>query len=163
MDSDDIDKNKRRFLITASSLMGGAGLLAATTPFIGALAPNERVKAKGAPVEVDISELKEGEIKTVAWRGKPVMIVHRREKDIISLKESTDKLRDPESNVDQQPSYAQNPYRSIKEKILVVVGVCTHLGCTPKYQPKGKDVNPDGAAAFFCPCHGSKFDIARAN
>ena len=163
----DIDKKKemsgrRRFLITATSVAGGVASAAWATPFILSMMPSERAKAAGAPVEVDISKLEPGMLLLVEWRGKVVWILSRTPEMLASLTKLDSKLTDPNSEKDQQPEYAQNPTRSIRPEILVTTGVCTHLGCSPVLRKEiaPADLGPDWLGGFFCPCHGSKFDLA---
>lgn len=163
----DIDKKKemnsrRRFLITATSIAGGIASAAVATPFVMSMMPSERAKAAGAPVEVDITKIEPGMLLLVEWRGKVVWVLDRTPEMLANLKKLDDQLADPKSEKAQQPSYAQNETRSIKPALLVVEGVCTHLGCSPVYR---KDIAPadlgaDWLGGFFCPCHGSKFDLA---
>lgn len=157
-----VDKHRRRFLTTTATVVGGAGVIASSIPFISALNPSEKTKAIGAPVEVDISEMKPGDKLVVEWQGKPVWILKRDQKTLNDLELLDEKLRDPDSEQPQQPDYAENEYRSIRPEYLVVVGLCTHLGCSPTYFPI--DVNAglgdDWKGGFFCPCHGSRFDLA---
>jgi len=157
-----IDKKRRHFLTAAATVVGGAGVLATAIPFVSTLSPSAKTKAIGGPVEVNIAELKPGERKTVKWRGKPVWILRRSEESVAELSEMTDILRDPESDVEQQPEYAKNGHRSINPEYLVVVGLCTHLGCSPNYLASNEthDFGADWKGGFFCPCHGSKFDLA---
>lgn len=156
-----VDHHRRRFLVLAVGATGAVGALAAAVPFVSSWQPSEQAKAAGAPVEVDISKLLPGAMLTVEWRGKPVWIVHRDTAALDSLTQHPDLLRDPNSEVaEQQPNYAQNPHRSIKPEHLVLVGVCTHLGCSPLYKPHVGEVSADWPGGFFCPCHGSKFDLA---
>jgi len=153
----------RRNLLVATSVVGGVGVLAAAVPFVATFAPSERAKTAGAPVEVDISKLLPGEMITVEWRGKPVWIIHRTPEMIERLGQITDKLSDPESRQPMQPDYAANPHRSIKPEILVAVGICTHLGCSPSQNFKTgaeSGIAADWPGGFFCPCHGSVFDLA---
>lgn len=152
-----VDGRRRKLLTAATTgvgLAGGAGLL---VPFTGSMLPSERAKAAGAPVAVDISELAPGKQITVEWRGKPVWIIGRSEDELAFLDGMDDTLADPDSAVAQQPVYARNAYRSIKREVLVLVGICTHLGCSPKFRP-GLTADIDGA--FLCACHGSRFDLA---
>lgn len=154
--------SRRRFLVLATSVAGGIAGIAIATPFMLSMMPSERAKAAGAPVEVDISKLEPGMLLMVEWRGKVVWILKRTQEMLESLKKIEDQLADPTSVKDQQPPYAQNMTRSIKPEILVVEGVCTHLGCSPVFR---KDIAPadlgaDWLGGFFCPCHGSKFDLA---
>ena len=157
-----IDKRRRHFLTAAATVVGGAGILATAVPFVSTLSPSAKTKAIGGPIEVDISGIKPGEKMTVKWRGKPVWILRRSEASVADLSGMTEILRDPDSEVDQQPEYAKNGYRSVKPEYLVVVGLCTHLGCSPKYRTKNDDdgLGGDWKGGFFCPCHGSKFDLA---
>lgn len=156
------DKSRRRFLITATSVVGGIGVGFASVPFVLSMRPSAKAQAAGAPVEADISKLEDGQRMTIEWRGKPVWIVKRTSKNLADLPDLNPKLRDPNSNVDQQPSYAQNPNRSIKAEYFVVIGICTHLGCSPSYVKENEphDLGGDWKGGFFCPCHGSTFDLA---
>lgn len=153
---------RRRFLITATSVAGGVAGVAWATPFILSMMPSERAKAAGAPVEVDISKLEPGMLLLVEWRGKVVWVLSRTPEMLASLTKLDSKLTDPNSEKDQQPEYAQNPTRSIRPEILVTTGVCTHLGCSPVFRKEiaPADLGPDWLGGFFCPCHGSKFDLA---
>lgn len=156
-----VDQEKRKFLIVTSAV-GALGCAAAAVPFITSMTPSERAKAAGAPVEVDISKIAPGEMMTTEWRGKPVWIINRTDEMTAELTKHNDKLSDPNSDVtSQQPSYCKNPSRAIKPNLAVIVGICTHLGCSPsaKMQPKG-DMGDSWTGGFFCPCHGSKFDLA---
>lgn len=156
-----VDQEKRKFLL-ATSAVGALGCAAAAVPFITSMTPSERAKAAGAPVEVDISKIAPGEMMTTEWRGKPVWIINRTDEMTAELTKHNDKLSDPNSDVtSQQPSYCKNPSRAIKPNLAVIVGICTHLGCSPsaKMQPKG-DMGDSWTGGFFCPCHGSKFDLA---
>ncbi|NTV09773.1 MAG: ubiquinol-cytochrome c reductase iron-sulfur subunit [Zoogloea sp.] len=153
----------RRQLLLVTSAAGGAAAVAAAVPFVASLTPSERAKAAGAPVEVDISKLSPGEMMTVEWRGKPVWIVNRTKEMLDSLNKTEDLVSDPKSDKQQQPEYAKNQHRSIKPEILVAVGICTHLGCSPSSKFKAgaeSGVTPDWAGGFLCPCHGSTFDLA---
>lgn len=157
-----IDKKRRHFLTAAATVVGGAGVLATAVPFVSTLSPSAKTKAIGGPVEVDVSGMKPGERKTVKWRGKPVWILRRSEESLAELAEMTDILRDPDSEVEMQPEYAKNGHRSVDPEYLVVVGLCTHLGCSPNYFARNEahDFGVDWKGGFFCPCHGSKFDLA---
>ena len=148
--------------IIATSVIGAVGAAGAAVPFIASWQPSERAKAAGADIEVDISGIQIGQLIRVMWRSKPVWIVRRTPELLATLPALDDQLRDPNSEVEQQPEYAKNPYRSIKEEYLVLVGICTHLGCSPQHLAGGAFAEyaegvPEG---FFCPCHGSKFDMA---
>lgn len=162
MSSSDIDTGRRRFLTGAVAVMGGIGSAFAAVPFIAAWAPSDRAKAIGSPVEVDISKLEPGQATRVKWQGKPVVVVRRTEAALAGIKSLDDKVRDPQSLEEQQPAYATNEFRSIKPEFLVVVGICTHLGCAPTYRPEiaPADLGPQWQGGFFCPCHGSRFDLA---
>jgi len=162
MTKDGADLNKRRFLTNTTAVIGAVGAGFVAVPFLASWAPSERAKTAGAPVEVDISKLQEGQKLTVEWRGKPVWIIKRTEQNLKDLPTLNDKLRDPDSENDQQPEYARNTTRSRKPQIAVMVGICTHLGCSPTYRPDiaPADLGADWKGGFFCPCHGSKFDLA---
>ena len=153
----------RRRLVVATAAVGGAGAVAALVPFVSSLLPSERAKAAGAPVEVDISKLESGQMMTVEWRGKPVWIINRNKDMLDTLPKLADAVADPKSDKNQQPEYAKNDTRSIKPEILVVVGICTHLGCSPSSKfKKGAEegMGADWLGGFLCPCHGSTFDLA---
>jgi ubiquinol-cytochrome c reductase iron-sulfur subunit len=156
-----VDKTRRN-LVVATSVVGGAATVGAAVPFVASMWPSERAKAAGAPVEVDISSVAPGELKVVEWRGKPVWVIRRTEKMLESIKKSDPRVTDPKSEVPQQPAYAQNEFRSRKPGLMVVVGVCTHLGCSPKEKSASDtaEMGADWLGGFYCPCHGSKFDFA---
>jgi ubiquinol-cytochrome c reductase iron-sulfur subunit len=160
--SNTIDTGKRRFLTAAASVVGGAGAVAVAIPFVSSIAPSARAEAAGAPVTVDISQIEDGQLLTVEWRGKPVWILRRNEDVLSKLSELEPELRDPGSNSQQQPDYAKNNTRSIRDDVMVMVGICTHLGCSPTYRPElaPADLGANWKGGFFCPCHGSKFDLA---
>lgn len=164
MSTDNVDTGRRRFLVASTSVVGAVGAGFVAVPFLSSWSPSERAKNAGAPVEVDISKMTEGQMLTVEWQSKPVWIVKRSAKTLADLSKNDDTLRDPASeNVDQQPAYAQNANRSIKPEILVLVGICTHLGCSPTFRPDigAADLGGDSwLGGFFCPCHSSKFDLA---
>jgi ubiquinol-cytochrome c reductase iron-sulfur subunit len=156
-----VNNSRRRFLTIATSVVGGVGAVGAAIPFIASWNPSEKAKSAGAPVEVDISKLKPGQLIRIEWRGKPVWVVNRTAKMFEQMKEHEDKLRDPSSENPQQPEFAKNEYRSLKENIFVAVGICTHLGCSPTFLNGGFGEKVEGTEdGFFCPCHGSKFDMA---
>lgn len=162
MANQQVDQGKRRFLVAATAAAGGVATVAVATPFVMSMLPSERAKAAGAPVEVDVSKVAPGSMITVEWRGKPVWIVSLTPEMSATLGKQDDKLSDPMLEVtSQQPEYCKNATRSIKPNLAVMVGICTHLGCspTPKLQPGG-DMGADWVGGFFCPCHGSKFDLA---
>lgn len=158
----EVDARKRRFLLGATSVVGGIGIVASAIPFVMSFFPSERAKAAGAPVEVDIAKLEPGQKIDVEWRGKVVWLINRTPDMLASLPKVEPLLADPNSELPQQPPYAKNPTRSIKPAIFLAVGICTHLGCSPTYR---RDVAPadlgaDWLGGFFCPCHQSKFDLA---
>lgn len=157
MSSEGIDNSRRRFLTVATSVVGGAGAVAAVVPFLSTWNPSARAQSAGAPVEADISKLEVGQQIIVKWRGKPVWIVRRDETALQTLAKIEPELSDPRSDESIQPAYAKNDNRSIKPEYLVVVGICTHLGCSPSYRP---EITADWLGGFFCPCHGSKFDFS---
>jgi ubiquinol-cytochrome c reductase iron-sulfur subunit len=156
-----VDLDKRNFLI-ATSAVGALGCAAVAVPFVKSMTPSERAKAAGAPVEVDISKIQPGAIMTAEWRGKPVWIINRTDEMNAELAKHDDQLSDPASDVtSQQPAYCKNANRSIKPNIAVIVGICTHLGCSPSEKmQRGGDMGENWTGGFFCPCHGSKFDLA---
>ncbi len=163
MSTDHVDTGRRRFLVASTSVVAAVGAGFVAVPFLSSWMPSERAKNAGAPVEVDISKLEQGRLLIVEWQSKPVWIVKRSDKTLSDLVTLNDNLRDPASeNVDQQPSYAQNENRSIKPDVLVLVGICTHLGCSPTFRPDiaAADLGADWLGGFFCPCHSSKFDLA---
>lgn len=162
MSVDNINRKRRRLLIATTGL-GAVGGLFTAFPFVMSMTPSARARAMGAPVTVDISKLEPGQRLVVEWRGKPVWIVRRTQAMLDRLPTVDKELADPKSEVNQQPVYAQNEWRSIKPSILVLVGICTHLGCSPL--PKleagpASGLGSDWPGGFFCPCHGSKFDLA---
>jgi len=162
--TDGVDNSKRRFLtVAATTAVASVGAVGAAVPFIASWNPSARAKAAGAPVEADFSKLSPGQMMTVEWRGKPVWIVRRTEQNLKDLSSLNDTLRDPASAiVDRQPSYTVNEGRSIKPEIAILVGICTHLGCSPTYRPEmaPADLGENWRGGFFCPCHGSRFDLA---
>jgi ubiquinol-cytochrome c reductase iron-sulfur subunit len=163
MADSNVDRGKRRFLVAATSVMGGVAGVAVAVPFVMSMNPSARARAAGAPVEVDISKVEPGMMITIEWRGKPVWIVHRTPEMLASLPKIDSEMVDPKSVVKQQPDYARNEVRSIKPEYLVLVGICTHLGCSPSQKlAAGLDsgMGGDWPGGFFCPCHGSKFDLA---
>lgn len=163
MSNDGVNQNRRRVLTALTSVVGAAGVVGAAVPFIGSWNPSAKAKAAGAPVEINIAALEPGQMVTVEWRGKPVYVVRRTEEALKSLETVEPRLRDPSSLSSDQPTYAENQGRSIKDEYAVLLGLCTHLGCAPSYQPEvgSKDVgDADWLGGFFCRCHGSKFDLA---
>ncbi len=163
MTDDVVNKTRRRVLTAATSVVGAVGVVGAAVPFVGSWNPSAKAKAAGAPVRANIGKMEPGQMITVEWRGKPVYIVRRTEEALEGLKKVRDMLRDPSSEEPQQPEYAQNPTRSIKPEYLVLLGLCTHLGCAPLFRPEVGIADLGGEnwqGGFFCPCHGSKFDMA---
>ncbi|NND65169.1 MAG: ubiquinol-cytochrome c reductase iron-sulfur subunit [Gammaproteobacteria bacterium] len=160
--ADELDLTRRRFLTAATAVTGAVGVVAGATPFIASMKPSARARALGAPVQVDISDLAEGEMMKVKWRGKPVVVLRRNAEMIDELTQSAAPLRDPNSEEAQQPNYATNANRSIRPDVFVALSICTHLGCAPAFRPqKGEvEIGADWPGGFFCRCHGSKFDLA---
>ncbi len=161
----ELDQGKRQFLIAATTVAGGVAGAATAVPFVVSMLPSERAKAAGAPVEADISNLAPGEKITVEWRGQPVWIVRRTPEMLETIKKSEDKVADPRSlrkPAELTPAYAQNEFRSLKPDVLVVVGICSHLGCSPqdKFKAGAEAFESDWKGGFYCPCHGSLFDLA---
>lgn len=162
-DEQEIDKKKRRILLAAASAMGGVGAAYVATPFILSMDPSAKAEAAGAPVDIDISKLEFGQLMTVEWRGKPVWILRRNEEMLKNMKSLEGELRDPQSNeLSQQPTYSKNQHRSLNPEFMVMIGICTHLGCAPTYRPDlaAADLGSNWKGGFFCPCHGSRYDLA---
>jgi ubiquinol-cytochrome c reductase iron-sulfur subunit len=163
MSSEGVDLKKRRFLTASTAVVGAVGIGFVAVPFIASWNPSERAKALGAPEEADISKLEPGALLRLKWRGKVTWVVRRTEQNIADLKTLNSQLADPDSEVTtQQPAYAKNATRSIKPEFAVLIGICTHLGCSPTFRPEvaPADLGPDWKGGFFCPCHGSTFDLA---
>lgn len=163
MSDDGVNATRRRFLTAATSVVGAAGAVGIAVPFVGSWNPSAKAKAAGAPVKFDISKLEPGEMKVVEWRGKPVYVVRRTAETISDLERLTDQLKDPDSLDADQPAYVNALTRAIKDEYLVLIGLCTHLGCAPKYRPEVGAADLGGSewlGGFFCPCHGSKFDLS---
>jgi len=163
--TDDSTKaGRRRFLVGSTSVVGAAGVVGAAVPFLGSWNPSAKARAAGAPVRIDISRLADGEMlgPIPAWRGRPIFIVKRSEDALAALNEEPDRLTDPESQDPEQPNYAQNEYRSRTPEVLVLVGLCPHLFCspTPHVELRPQPFDSDWRGGFFCPCHGSRFDLA---
>lgn len=158
-----VNPGRRRFLTATTAVVGGAGAIVAAVPFIASWQPSARAELAGAPVTENISKLEPGQRLTLTWRGQPVFVVRRTQQQIDLLAGLDSRLRDPNSDVvDQQPSYAKNPHRSIKPEYLVLVGLCTHLGCVPLFRPEvqAEPFDADWKGGFYCPCHNSRFDMA---
>jgi len=162
MSGDNTNTGRRRFLTAATTVVGAVGVGFALVPFISSMQPSAKARAAGAPVRADISKLEPGQMIRVKWRGKPVWLVRRTDEMLESLTTLVPELRDPDSVEPMQPEYAQNEFRSIRPEVLVTVGICTHLGCSPTYRPDvgAADLGADWLGGFFCPCHGSRFDLA---
>ena len=160
-DNQKVDKTRRN-LVVATSVVGGAASVGAAIPFVASMLPSERAKAAGAPIEVDISAIAPGELKVFEWRGKPVWVIRRTQDMLDSLKKGVANLTDPASKASLQPEYASNEHRSLKPDFMVMEGVCTHLGCSPQIRTAEAkaEMGADWAGGFYCPCHGSKFDMA---
>ncbi|MDL2355398.1 MAG: ubiquinol-cytochrome c reductase iron-sulfur subunit [Pseudomonadota bacterium] len=153
---------RRQFLAVATSAMASLGLVAVAIPFVKSMTPSERARAAGGPVDVDLASVAPGTLTTVEWRGRPVWVLHRTPQMLATLANHDAELADPASNEDQQPFYAHNPTRSVRPEFLVATAVCTHLGCIPTFRPElaPPDLGPNWPGGFFCPCHGSRFDLA---
>ncbi|NNM50777.1 MAG: ubiquinol-cytochrome c reductase iron-sulfur subunit [Pseudomonadales bacterium] len=160
MSNDGVDSGRRMLLIGATAAVGAVGAVGAAIPFVKSWLPSAKAKAAGAPVDVDISQIQPGQRIIVKWRGRPVWVLRRTPEELASLKEIDPKLRDPNSDDPQQPDYAKNEWRSIKPEFLVLIGICTHLGCSPLFVPEIGKIEPSWLGGFFCPCHGSKYDLA---
>jgi ubiquinol-cytochrome c reductase iron-sulfur subunit len=158
-----VNPGRRRFLTATTAVVGGAGAIAAAVPFIASWQPSARAELAGAPVTESIAKLEPGQRLTLTWRGQPVFVIRRTPEQIQVLPSLDARLRDPNSDVvDQQPGYAKNPHRSVKPEYLVLVGLCTHLGCVPLFRPEvqAEPFDADWKGGFYCPCHNSRFDLA---
>jgi ubiquinol-cytochrome c reductase iron-sulfur subunit len=160
MSTDEMDTGRRQFLTAATTVIGGIGLGLAAVPFIGSWLPSSRAQALGAPIDVDLTKIELGQKLTIPWRGQPIFVVHRTKEEVSELPSLNNLLRDPLSKEPQQPTYITELYRSIKPEYIVLIGICTHLGCVPLYRPTPGSVQPDWKGGFFCPCHGSLYDLA---
>jgi len=162
MSDGDVNAGRRRFLIGATSVVGGVGVIGAAVPFVASWNPSAKAKAAGAPVKASIGKLQPGQRMTVEWRGKPVWVVRRTQDMLDNIKSLDDKMADPESSVPQQPEYVKGVYRSSRPEFAIIVGICTHLGCSPQFVPevKPQEFDSEWVGGFFCPCHGSRFDLA---
>ncbi|WP_027856114.1 ubiquinol-cytochrome c reductase iron-sulfur subunit [Marinobacterium jannaschii] len=164
MSNDGVNKGRRRLLIGATSAVGAVGAVGAAVPFVASWNPSAKAKSAGAPVKVDVSKLEPGQQTIVKWRGKPVWIVRRGDEALANLEKITDTLADPNSEVPQQPAYVPGTAaRALKrDDIVVLVGICTHLGCSPTYRPEiaPEDLGAEWVGGFYCPCHGSRFDLS---
>lgn len=163
MSNDGVNKGRRRLLVGATSAVGAVGAIGAAVPFVASWHPSAKARAAGAPVTADISKLEPGQQMIVEWRGKPVWVIRRTPEAIANLEKLNDRLADPNSEVPQQPEYVPgSPGRALRDEYMVMVGICTHLGCSPTYRPEvaPEDMGPDWLGGFFCPCHGSRFDLS---
>jgi ubiquinol-cytochrome c reductase iron-sulfur subunit len=163
MINDGVNKSRRRLLIGATSVVSAFGAVGAAVPFVASWTPSAKARAAGAPVKVDISKLESGQQMVIAWRGKPVWVVRRTQESLDSLSALGAILADPDSVNAKQPDYIPaGPNRSLRPEIIVMTGLCTHLGCSPTYRPEvaPADLGPDWKGGFFCPCHGSRFDLS---
>ncbi len=162
MSNDGVNKGRRRFLLGATSAVGAVGAVGVAYPFVASWNPSAKARAAGAPARADISKLEPGQQMTIEWRGKPVWVVHRTPEMIANVEKLNDQVADPNSEVPQQPEYVTGVLRSIKPEYAVMIGICTHLGCSPTYRPEvaPADLGDDWLGGFFCPCHGSRFDLA---
>lgn len=163
MSNGDVSQGRRRFLIGATSVVGGVGVVGAAVPFVASWNPSAKAEAAGAPVTVNIDKIEPGQQITVEWRGKPVWIIRRTPEMLENIEKITPRLKDPESTAtSQQPEYISGPTRSLKPEFVVLVGICTHLGCVPTYRPEvaPADLGDEWLGGLFCPCHGSKFDLS---
>lgn len=162
MNNGDVSQGRRRFLIGATSVVGGIGVVGAAVPFVASWNPSAKAEAAGAPVSVNVGKLEPGQQITVEWRGKPVWIIRRTPEMLEGIEGLNDTVKDPESEAPQQPTYIDNIYRSLQPEIAVLVGLCTHLGCVPSYRPEvaPADLGPNWVGGLFCPCHGSRYDLA---
>ena len=162
MSNDGVNAGRRRFLVAATSVVGAAGAVGAAVPFVGSWFPSAKAKAAGAPVKVNIAKIEPGQQMVAEWRGQPVFIVRRTEEILSNLKKIVGELADPESQASVQPTYVDPEVRSIKPEILLLVGLCTHLGCSPTFRPEVApvDLGPKWVGGYFCPCHGSHYDLA---
>ncbi len=162
MPDDTVDVGRRRFLTGSTALVGGTGAVVAMWPFIASMSPSARARTAGAPIEVDIGQMDWGQKIDLIWRKQPIWIIRRTPEMVAMLEPEANYLRDPNSDQSQQPEFAQNSHRSLNPEFLVLVGVCTHLGCNPTYRPDvaPEDLGADWPGGFFCACHGSRFDLA---
>lgn len=162
MNNGDVSQSRRRFLIGATSVVGGVGVVGAAVPFVASWNPSAKAKAAGAPVSVNISKIEPGQQITVEWRGKPVWVVRRTETMLENIEKLNDRVKDPMSEEADQPEYIDGIYRAIKDEYLVTVGICTHLGCSPTFRPEvaPADLGENWLGGFYCACHGSRYDLS---
>ncbi len=162
MSNGDVSQGRRRFLIGATSVVGGVGVVGAAVPFVASWNPSAKAEAAGAPVTVNISKIEPGQQITVEWRGKPVWIIRRTPEMLENIEKLNDVVKDPQSEAPQQPPYIEGALRALKPEFGVYVGLCTHLGCVPSYRPEvaPADLGENWLGGLFCPCHGSRYDLA---
>ncbi len=163
LDNEGVNNGRRRVLTAMTAAVAGAGVVGVAVPFLGAWKPSARARAAGAPVKADLGKIEPGAMIIVEWRGKPVFILRRTKEALASLAQITPRLKDPDSQEAIQPAYIDSVERAIKPEYMVMLGICTHLGCVPKFRPDvgAADLGGDKwLGGFFCPCHGSKFDLA---
>ncbi|MGO4004423.1 MULTISPECIES: ubiquinol-cytochrome c reductase iron-sulfur subunit [Pseudomonas] len=162
MSNDGVNTGRRRFLVAATSVVGAAGAVGAAVPFVGSWFPSAKAKAAGAPVKVNVSKIEPGQQLIAEWRGQPVFIVRRTPEILGNLTKIEGDLSDPESKASVQPAYVDPKTRSIKPEVLLLIGICTHLGCSPTFRPEvaPADLGPKWVGGYFCPCHGSHYDLA---
>ncbi|MEE2762547.1 MAG: ubiquinol-cytochrome c reductase iron-sulfur subunit [Pseudomonadota bacterium] len=162
MSNGDVSQGRRRFLIGATAAVGGVGAIGAAVPFLGSWNPSAKAEAAGAPVTVNVNKLEPGQQITVEWRGKPVWVIRRDKAMLDNIEKLNDVVKDPQSEAPQQPSYIEGTFRALRPEIAVIVGLCTHLGCVPSYRPEiaPADLGENWLGGLFCPCHGSKYDLA---
>lgn len=162
MSTGDINEGRRRFLVTATGVIGAAGAVGAAVPFVGSWLPSAKARAAGAPVRVNVSKIEPGQQMVAEWRGQPVFICRRTPQTLSNLEQDVERLADPQSKDSDQPDYVDPANRAIKPQLLIVVGICTHLGCSPTFRPEvaPADLGPDWQGGYFCPCHGSHYDLA---
>jgi ubiquinol-cytochrome c reductase iron-sulfur subunit len=162
MSNDGVNTGRRRFLVAATSVVGAAGAVGAAVPFVGSWWPSAKARAAGAPVTVNVSKIEAGQQMVAEWRGQPVFIVRRTEETVANLTKLDDQVADPQSEASVQPAYVDPRTRSIKPELLILVGLCTHLGCSPAFRPEvaPADLGPDWLGGYFCACHGSRYDLA---
>ena len=162
MSNGDVSQGRRRFLIGATAAVGGVGAVGAAVPFLGSWNPSAKAEAAGAPVTVNVNKLEPGQQITVEWRGKPVWVIRRDKAMLDNIEKLNDVVKDPKSESPQQPAYIEGTFRSLRPEIAVIVGLCTHLGCVPSYRPEvaPADLGENWLGGLFCPCHGSKYDLA---
>ena len=162
MSNDGVNTGRRRFLVAATSVVGAAGAVGAAVPFVGSWVPSAKAKAAGAPVKVNVSKIEPGQQMIAEWRGQPVFIVRRTQEILGNLTKIEGDLSDPDSKASVQPTYVDPKTRSIKPEVLLLIGICTHLGCSPTFRPEvaPADLGPKWVGGYFCPCHGSHYDLA---